>query len=455
MKLKYQRLTYTLFFLIFFIGAPALILYTAGYSYNFKANKLEKTGIISLDSRPQKASVSLDGKYYGQTPLRITRLLPDEYSVVISKPGYYAWSKAMSVKSNLTTFFRDIILFKKNLPTIQVEGNIIAISASPNQERMVLIINDGKKDQLKMLSLKTGMFFDLDRFNNDTYNSIEFLSWSPEKNKILVRQKIGDFNKYLIVDTNTLKTKELLSVTKLNFEKIVWGGKTDNHLYGLRKNVIYYLELNSQSNKSLASGQISDFKVQDDWLYYISKIDNNYYLTRKNLSDQALEEKIKLPGASDYTLENSPANYLTLLDQKNNDLFIITDQIFSSENTENEIILQAKAKDVFWSDDLKKIIYYNNSEIWTYNVETKKNQLINRYSSLINQVLWYPGNNYIIYQIDDKIRVSETTEDGIKNDITLAKLSEIRQIAIDNTGKNIYFLGKAGLKQGIFQLVTQ
>ena len=48
MNLRYRRMLYLAFIAVFLAAAPLIILYAAGYRYNFKRQKIEKTRIIYI-----------------------------------------------------------------------------------------------------------------------------------------------------------------------------------------------------------------------------------------------------------------------------------------------------------------------------------------------------------------------------------------------------------------------
>ena len=154
MNLKYRRILYLSFFAIFLAIAPALIIYSTGYRYNLKKNKFEKTGILYLDSMPKGAEIYFDEKYQGQTPARFSRLLPDQYLVEIKKNGYSFWQQKLEIKSNLTTFKRDVILFKKNLPINIINGEINILSLVPDQEKIIYSVINRGIEELKIYNLK-------------------------------------------------------------------------------------------------------------------------------------------------------------------------------------------------------------------------------------------------------------------------------------------------------------
>ncbi|MBU1126698.1 PEGA domain-containing protein, partial [Patescibacteria group bacterium] len=72
-------------FLTFFvIAAPAIVLYTAGYRYNFKNGQIVRTGVISVSSTPRNAKIYLDGNdTEKETPFVFKRIMPDVYEVSI------------------------------------------------------------------------------------------------------------------------------------------------------------------------------------------------------------------------------------------------------------------------------------------------------------------------------------------------------------------------------------
>jgi PEGA domain len=103
--------------LVFLILAPIVILYTAGFRYNSKKQRVEKVGIIFVRSRPSGADIYLDGKKRSETtPARLRNLLPGDYDVKISKNGYSDWEKTLPVGSELTTFAESVALFKNADP---------------------------------------------------------------------------------------------------------------------------------------------------------------------------------------------------------------------------------------------------------------------------------------------------------------------------------------------------
>jgi len=63
----------------------------------------QQYGSLYISSNPQGANVYLNGKYYGLTPRTIGSLLPDTYTLELTKSGYYEWTKSVRIYANQET----------------------------------------------------------------------------------------------------------------------------------------------------------------------------------------------------------------------------------------------------------------------------------------------------------------------------------------------------------------
>lgn len=457
MSLKYRRLLYSSFIAFFIIVTPLITLYATGYRYNFKNNRIEKIGIIHIETLPKDAKIYINDKYIDDTPARFIKLLPNKYKVVVQKEGYHPWKKEVVVQSNLTSFYKDITLFKNNLPINKIEGQINLLAISPDQKKIIYTLNKQNIEELRLLNIKNNSEFLIDSFNSQAYNQLEFVEWSPNRNKALIKKVIGDFNQYIIVDINSLKIEEIFDITRLSFDKLTWDLLNDNFLYGLKNAVLYQIDLLNDDVESLHSANITDFQIKGNEIFFISKVVNESFLNKTILEDKKIGEivKIKLPSPSNFTLQPSTQPYLVLLDMKSNDLFIIESNAFGLVDLTQSIILQDKAKEIVWSSDFSEILFYTDFEISTFNFNDKQKNLITRYGEIINQAIWYPGDNYIIYQLGNVTKAIERYGFEYRNDVELAHLSEISKISVDDVGENLYFIGQVGNQQGIYKLELQ
>ncbi|HLC89617.1 MAG TPA: PEGA domain-containing protein [Patescibacteria group bacterium] len=458
MHLKYRRILYLIFITLFLLIAPILIIDATGYRYNFKKNRLEKTGILYLDSQPHGALIYLNGKYQDTTPTRFSRLLPEKYFTEIRKEGFYVWQQNLEVKSNLTTFRRDITLFKISQPNNIISGEINLINASPNGEKIIYSIIKPETEEIKIYNLKNKTNITLISLPRNSFNQLTFLNWSPNQTKILIQKTIGNFNQYLIADAETLNIKELNDLTSLNFENLHWGGNDDFYLYGLRNGILYQIDsINSRVNLLSYAG-ISDFFSQTNTIYLITKNQGETFLEKIKLplSESNQTSKIKLSVLTNLSFLPTKPGYLVLKDKKNNDLIVIKDEIFSTDNINENIIFTGAAKKTSFSQNDNNLLYYTDFELSFFDFESGQKELVTRYSEPIKEAIFYPANEkYVFYILNNAVKVIEIDSEEIKNDLILAQPEIAENLIIDGSGKNLYFKGKINGENGIYQLEIQ
>lgn len=206
MTLRSRRIIYLSFILIFVIITPLIILYAAGYRYNFQKHKIQKTGILILKSEPTGASIYLNGDPRKETtPARIANLLPDDYTVRIEKENFHPWQKTLPVESGLTTFAENIFLSEKNLPGQVVETNSELFSLSPNKQKIIYLNRADAGSEVWLLDLKNSQKKIVYQVSEKT-NDITDFEWSNDSKKILITitfDKPAEDNKYILLNTET------------------------------------------------------------------------------------------------------------------------------------------------------------------------------------------------------------------------------------------------------------
>ncbi len=133
------RLIVGLIFVIVLIG---VIAYARGYRFNPKDGTVTSTGILSVNSSPQPATVYVNGTLHGATDTNLT--LPyGQYTVEVKKEGYTDWKKNISLKGE-TVMSLNAHLYSKN-PSLTPLTNLGIIKAVPlgNTENIILVSQTG------------------------------------------------------------------------------------------------------------------------------------------------------------------------------------------------------------------------------------------------------------------------------------------------------------------------
>jgi len=120
MTKKTRRIILSSAIIFFILVAPAILLYSWGYSFDWQNKKPVLTGGLYLKSTPENVDIFINDKLIKQeTPAFIKRLLPKEYQIKITKQGYYPWQKNLKIESKLVTEARNIFLIPMN-PEIKI-----------------------------------------------------------------------------------------------------------------------------------------------------------------------------------------------------------------------------------------------------------------------------------------------------------------------------------------------
>lgn len=175
--------------------------------------------------------------------------------------------------------------------------------------------------------------------------------------------------------------------------------------------IIDFLRSPDETIKITAAANIASSTA--GWLFYQNSLflinSTNYIFYRVDLGGYIREQISKefLPKDNYHIIAHD--NQFIAIGQ-NGDLYLLDQNSAIFEKIASQI------NDALFSSDGKKIIYWNNNEIWINYLQDvliqpyKKagdKELITRHSQKISQVIFYPNNEYLAYVIGDQIKIIE------------------------------------------------
>ena len=129
------------------ISAGVAIFLAKGYTFSPTEKRIVGTGIITITSEPDSASVFIDGHLTTATNATVSSLAPKKYSVKVVKEGFIPWEKEIAVKEGLVTPIK-LTLFPA-IPTMYpLTFNGVknpALSSDGGQLAFVVPASGGKK----------------------------------------------------------------------------------------------------------------------------------------------------------------------------------------------------------------------------------------------------------------------------------------------------------------------
>ena len=419
MKQKYRKVLFVGFSLIFFVLAPILIFRSQGYRFDFQNKKIIQTGGFYFKVLPKQASIYLDDKlsrkidFFFNSTL-IENLLPGKYNVKITKDNHTTWEKNLEIIEKEVTEAKNITLFPQNFDFTIISEEVKNFWVSPSEDKIVW-----KEVKNNIWSLK---LYDLKKELKSHLISEDAIS----------RNNVDLINLEFSQDGERIYLKVIVSEQLKN--------------YGLDINKGY------SSLKETYKPQ-----VQESIIAYQSFHGENYYLnnkgdlhkTKEDLNQQIIINKEKINNISFPLKKEIPYQ-----------LYVFPDFIFLKENslvyffnTETKSFekFSENIKDFKISPDLKTIAYFFDTEIWILPIkktklyEAKKSIFLVRFSKSIQNIFWI-NSSYIVFNVENNIKISETDTRDHLNIIDLGKFQSPK-IFWSPISKRIYSLTEETLWQ--------
>jgi len=441
MSIKFRRLIYLSFFLIFAIAAPLIVLYTTGYRYNFQKGRVEQVGVLFLNIKPKNAALFLNGTVLSsdKRPLRLAELRPNFYQVRAEKDGFYSWEKNLEVKSKSSTLAFDIVLFKKSSPMIFSQNTADSFALSPRDKYMAYS-NQGKiylkniKDEKEKLIFETA------------YLPTEFV-WAKDESAFLIKQP-GKI--WAAEITGTPKISDLSIIAKRQIDAANFSEDTAT-VYGLADKDILSLSLETKTYKKLVSG-VDNFSFTDDNLFFIKNDAAGSHIFKYSIFSKIFDintELARLPLAA-YEIGEAKNNYLTIFG-KNNDIYLINLSIAKQP------ILKLNGSFAKWGQDDKNnfLYFFDSSELLTFDPKIRRTNMIARFEENLKTVEPIYNTLYFAEQINNSLFISEIDDRDKRQTMKIFSGRDLKNIAVDSDGKKIYFIDRLKNGQEILALEIQ
>jgi hypothetical protein len=290
-------------------------------------------------------------------------------------------------------------------------------------------------------------------FTNDDKENIE---WSPQAHRLIIPALKNEEKKYFIVTIDTKETSDLESLAGISappaggLSHVRWDPKNKDVLFYMSDDNLYRMDLNSPQDKKLVAIHIASYDFSPKGLFYMQLPEGIIYKT----SFDAIEEprQITMSAPSDMS-DNSYQiiiydEYRIVLLNKSHDLYIYNK---GEENTYfNKLSYDAQGSQ--FSDDGKKLLFWTDTEIFTYFVRKSEVQPISfenetisitRLSDQIRNVQWTKDYEHILFTNSDGIKVIEIDNRDHRNMMDVLALNNSDSVIFNNfTDSKIYYTEK-------------
>lgn len=289
-------------FIVIVLGTGIAVLITKGYRLSPESGTITGTGIISVNSEPDQASVYLDGHLTTATNANINSLVPKSYDLKIVKEGYITWEKKVDVREGLVTQIKATLF--RTIPTvypITYTGAQMAVVSVDSQKLLYIVPLSDPNDPISVK--KAGVWvwqmnerqINIGRGNEPRQitatNGIDWIKgeyrWSPDSTQVLV--KFPD--KYLLLDIDKFNDPPKDVTLQVNATLKTWD-ETEKTRNSARINAIKDLEL-----RKLASQSAYLKWSPDETKFLFSQDSKDNFM----VADLAVKKTYQVPKVTSYT----------------------------------------------------------------------------------------------------------------------------------------------------------
>ncbi len=381
----------------------------------------KKTGMIILAARPLDASIYINGKYKEKTsfyllPNKINNLLPGEYKVRIEKKGYRTWEKTIKVEPGLVSWANYVLMFADKLdiqPVKDLTGTPTAVSES-GRYLLYTGLKDGKffATSQEANGLSTRSFWPKDTSTQPEWiktPTVLAAAYSQNGDKVLFTLRNGDVAQYVIAETNgnDVKFVNLNESLKVAPSKVSWNPYDNEGVFVTYAEKLYHTKLTATALGSAIASNVVSYKYEANrQLYFAVKAaSGNVQVERSNLDggNKAIILDSIVPATGYQFAHTSQGDMLAVRSADSGDLLLI----YPANGENNAVLRLGKSyKDIAWSKNGLKLLYYDDNTIYRYDSEKKKET---HFVSLgkVTSVDWYYDDCHFLVNGDDGIRISE------------------------------------------------
>lgn len=388
MMKRTRRAVFLIFFIGFFVAAPLVVLYTAGYRYHFGTGRIVQTGVFSISSTPKAAAISLNGKRQrATTPALLKNVLPGDHRVRVEKDGYSAWEKTLTVESRTTTFADDIMLFLESEPLLVRETSLAGMRFNAKTERAAYAQTEGQWTEIWTFDLATAQERLVSRLPVGQDARVE-LDWPREDSTLSIRTTVRGKTTVLFVDTDTGETLDAPADVAI--------------------------DLSVLADRVAVSRREGDANVV---LAYVP--------------------------LGSYELRRAPDGIIMLFDTNRRRIVLVR-----AEGGDQPILLNVDAAVWEWEPDGKRLLYSDGFDLHLYDAATHTDATITRLSSAVTGVAWIPGHATVLYAQDNAIYAAELDHRDGRNVVRLLTGSGLGTMHAYRS--TLYFFGTSNETSGLF-----
>lgn len=419
-----------LIFVAIYLGVtPLTILYALGYIFNPVQQTLLQTGLVSLNSDPPRANITIDGTLLkDKTPLVLRNLRPGVHDIQISLPGRHPWHKQVDVKPERAIRFEEILLFPLSLePEILGNFPVSRIASTPGGK--YLLIQGGDRTSWLYLFDSEGKKFEpvfsRSRNHKAEVNEI-YLSPTGDRAMILLQKK-GKIHPLFVRLTDPLQMSDLTDFLEEPFRDLRWSLNHKDSLFYLKENTLMRLDLDRKILYPALTKKVRGYTPHERGLFVLNETGQFLRLNEKGkIQDVLLDD----PSKANLIFGADPKESYSIFFLPNPFVFSALNDalaIFLSEKgrlLSNKLpyFLDERVEGVAVAVSHSRLAYRKGEELWMVDFEQEGEKVffergptpkkIYKGKNGLSHLVWFYHDRYLLFLEGDRLMVQDFEGEG-------------------------------------------
>ncbi len=423
-----RRILMIMLWIAFFIISPSIILYTAGYRYDWKNRQIRQTGVLSVDVEPNDATVTLNNiQIEKDIPIKLSNRAPGTYSLKIERAGYKTWERDIVIESNNTTYIKGVTLIKDVLPIRLLSDTENIISAQGYNDSVAILKKIGDVFELHIINLSTMGDTLVYRISSEETPEVKV---SPYLALAYSRVPGDKLDTLYIVSLTSPDNTHISSISKS--ATLTWNAV--NTAEGLYKEEGGRITIASLPRTDRLIGTVSGT------IWYKDREGKIWTANRSTITDLEMLTSYTLPDEIDSIIDINKDRIIAT--HKNNTMIAkINGQIVENVQTINgtNAYYNRRTGEWFvWSEwELSSV--YPDAGV----------SLLNRSGDKIKEVTVLDQSGVLLLATEKELAAFNP---GYYVRHTLAQLDDYQVVSVNTNKRTLYFWGTFGLRKGLYAL---
>lgn len=470
-SVKFRRIYFWFLAILFLATVPVVIFYSLGYRYNPEKGIFIYAGSITIKSNPQQVEVYIDKKPVEKKKVnrlnssyQINGIKPGNYLLEIKSSGFNDWSKKITVQSGISTEFWNVILTKKEYPRTKYETQgIDNFYLSPKKDLIAYAYDNGGEFLVRILDLnsqKTEQVFSSLEYKF-TDNEKENIEWSSQAHKIIIPALKNGEKNYFIADVKSKETANLKDIVQASgLRDVRWDPDNKDFVYCIIDKSLHRINLKDPNEKSVIASETAGYGFASSYLYYFQLPSGIVYKADPKNGKITAQITTSPPENMD-----NPDYKIVAYDEKRIAVFNENGKLFIYNKGEKDKYFKKLSDEVSgiqFSDDGKKLLYWNDWEIsvyftadWEVQPQRNENEIknITRFSQPVKNVQWAKDYEHVLFTIGSEVKVIELDHRNNRSLMDIIRLNTDSAKLADNHSQNkLFFIDEEETSRGLYSI---